>query len=397
MYTAELGNTKQYRKSIKMCNLRETLSQYWLTIQGSLFPWLQEELGKLTQKQQQLITSLEMIRIEDHCPVYSGLVGRPVKDRAALARAFLAKATYNMPTTRVLIDRLTTDSVLRRICGWERKSEIPSESVFSRAFAEFAETRLPECLHKNLIKNTQKDRLIGHISRDSTPIEAREKPVKKEPPPETKAKRKRGRPKKGEELHSVPNRLERQTSMSLPHMLDDLPKACDVGSKKNSKGYKQSWVGYKLHIDAADGAIPISCILTSASLHDSQVAIPLATMTNDRTTYLYDLMDAAYDVQIIKEFSQSQGHVPIIDINPRRNKALKEELAAEIKRNQLINMQQPEAVRYNERSTVERVNGRLKDEFGGRMVRVKGAKKVMTHLMFGVLALTVDQLMRFIK
>ena len=185
--------------------------------------------------------------------------------------------------------------------------------------------------------------------------------------------------------------------MSLAHMLDDLPKACDVGSKKNSKGYKQSWIGYKLHIDAADGAIPISCILTSASLHDSQVAIPLGTMTNDRATYLYDLMDAAYDVQIIKEFSQSQGHVPIIDINPRRNKALKEELAAEIKRNQLINMQSPEAVRYNERSTVERVNGRLKDEFGGRMVRVRGAEKVMTHLMFGVLALTVDQLMRFIK
>ena len=62
-------------------------------------------------------------------------------------------------------------------------------------------------------------------------------------------------------------------------MLDDLPKACAVGTKRNAKGHTTSWIGYKLHIDAADGGIPLSCILTSASLHDSQVAIPLATMT----------------------------------------------------------------------------------------------------------------------
>jgi hypothetical protein len=41
----------------------------------------------------------------------------------------------------------------------------------------------------------------------------------------------------------------------------------------------------------------------------------------------------------------------------------------------------------------ERVNARLKDEFGGRTLRVRGAK-IMAHLMFGILALTVDQLLR---
>lgn len=43
----------------------------------------------------------------------------------------------------------------------------------------------------------------------------------------------------------------------------------------------------------------------------------------------------------------------------------------------------------------ERVNARLKDEFGGSQLRVRGAAKVMAHLMFGVLALTVDRLLRF--
>ena len=54
----------------------------------------------------------------------------------------------------------------------------------------------------------------------------------------------------------------------------------------------------------------------------------------------------------------------------------------------------PEVIRYRERTMAERVNGRLKDEFGARFVRVRGASKVMTHLMFGVMALTVDQLLR---
>jgi hypothetical protein len=183
--------------------------------------------------------------------------------------------------------------------------------------------------------------------------------------------------------------------MTLEEMMEELPNKCDVGSKRNSKGYKETWIGYKLHIDAGDGQIPISCVLTSASLHDSQAALPLAEMTNKKVTSLYDLMDSAYDAPIIKEHSKSLGHVPIIDINPRRNKRLKEDLKAEAQRFELLHFERPENNRYNERSNVERVNGRLKDEFGGRTVRVRGHTKVMTHLMFGILALTVDQLLRF--
>ena len=44
--------------------------------------------------------------------------------------------------------------------------------------------------------------------------------------------------------------------MEIKEMLEELPKDCDVGTKMNSKGYKKSWIGYKLHIDAADGHVP---------------------------------------------------------------------------------------------------------------------------------------------
>jgi hypothetical protein len=55
-----------------------------------------------------------------------------------------------------------------------------------------------------------------------------------------------------------------------------------------------------------------------------------------------------------------------------------------------------EAQRYKERSQAERTNARLKDDFGGRHVRVRGNSKVMSHLMFGILALTAEQLMRLL-
>jgi len=377
-----------------MNKLKETLSQYWLAIQGTLFPWLKEELGELTEKQQLLITVLEMTRIEKHLPSYIGFPGRPTSDRVAIARAFVAQAIYDMSTTRILLDRLASDIVLRRICGWERLSDIPSESTFSRAFAEFAETHLPSLVHEALIKPNYQEQLVGHVSRDSTKIEAREKPVTKVKA-ETQ-KRKRGRPKKGEKVVKAPTRLQRQEKMSIEEMLDDLPKDCDVGSKKNSKGYKETWVGYKLHIDTADGQVPISCVLTSASTHDSQVALPLAEITKERVTNFYDLMDSAYDAPEIKNKSIELGHVPIIDINPRRDKTLKEELEAERKRLDLIHFKLPEQVRYQERTASERVNGRLKDEFGGSNVRVQGHAKVFAHLMFGILVVTVDQLMRFV-
>lgn len=381
-----------------MSCLLEGLSQTWLTIQGTLFPWLKEELGELTEKQQQLIAALEVIRLESYLSRYWGFVGRPPADRIAIASAFVAKAVYNMGTTRILLDRLHSDINLRRICGWEHRYEIPSESTFSRAFAEFSENRLPELIHETIIRKNLGNRIVGHISRDSTAIQSREKPEAKPKKTQNIKPKKRGRPRKGEERPKEKTRLQKQSEeMTLDEILEDLPKPCNVGTKRNSKGYKTSWIGYKLHIDSADGGIPVCCLLTSASMHDSQAAIPLAQLSASRVNNCYDLMDSAYDCPEIKEQSKRLGHIAIIDSNPRRNTSLKKELQDEASRQQLINIKDHKLIRYNERSTVERVNGRLKDEFGGRNVRVKGNQKVMCHLMFGIIALTVDQLIKFIS
>ena len=105
-----------------MNRLRVAFAPYWQSIQHALFPQLERVLGPLTEKQQQLVQTLEVIRIEQMIPRRLPVPGRPPKDRAAMARALVAKAIYDMPTTRVLLDRLDTDVALRRMCGWERRS-----------------------------------------------------------------------------------------------------------------------------------------------------------------------------------------------------------------------------------------------------------------------------------
>ena len=106
-------------------------------------------------------------------------------------------------------------------------------------------------------------------------------------------------------------------------------------------------------------------------------------MASERTTILYDLADSAYDAEGIKAFSKQLGHVPVIDPNPRRGDKI--ELAPARK------------IRYRERSTVERGNSDLKDNYGARHVRVKGHWKVLCHLMFGVIAITVKQLFNMLE
>ena len=182
--------------------------------------------------------------------------------------------------------------------------------------------------------------------------------------------------------------------MSTERMVAELTKARDVGAKRNAKGYKESWRGYRLHIDAADGDVPVGRVLTSASPHDSQAAIPLARMTAERVDHRHELMDAVCDSREIGAHARMAGRVAIIDANPRRDAGLRERLATEARERRRASHVRHDRVRHGQRSSVERVNSALKDSYGGRHVRVRGNLKVACHLMFGVLALTVHRLMR---
>ena len=149
---------------------KDRLTQFWFHVQEGLFPFLNDLELDMTPPLKQVATVLEMMEIERFLPEGRG-VGRPAKDRVALARAFVAKATLNLPTTEALIDRLRVDQPLRRWCGFSATYRIPGKHRFSRAFAEFAQIRLAERSHAALIQDHLGDQLIGHVARDSTAIE----------------------------------------------------------------------------------------------------------------------------------------------------------------------------------------------------------------------------------
>ena len=144
-------------------SLREMLSDYWYAFQQELFPRLESELGPMGERYELFVSVLELVRVEALLPYFRGQVGRPEEDRAALARAFIAKAVFDVPTTRGLIERLEVDGRLWRLCGWSGGGRLPSEATFSRAFSEFAESRLASRLHETLIARTMAGHLVEHI------------------------------------------------------------------------------------------------------------------------------------------------------------------------------------------------------------------------------------------
>jgi len=139
-----------------MSKIIPSLSKMWLKVtnlENSLFPKLQESLGILSSKEEKLIKILDFAEIEQF--IYDTHITNIPKDRVQMARAFIAKSVYNLQTTRDLIDRLHIDRTLRVLCGWRYKTDIPSESTFSRAFKEFSEINLAAKTHDKFISEYQ--------------------------------------------------------------------------------------------------------------------------------------------------------------------------------------------------------------------------------------------------
>ena len=386
--------------------ISSNLSKIWtkvLNLENSLFPELKESLRieEFSSKESKLIKILDFAEIEKFVNTTS--LTNPPQDRVQIARAFIAKSVYNFQTTRDLINRLHVDRTLRILCGWIYKNHIPSEATFSRAFKEFSELQIAQKAHEKFVAEYLSKKEFFYNATDATKIPLREKPVKaekKKPKP-----KKRGRPKKGEEREpKEPTILQKQKELqSVEEKLSLISTECGVGIKQNSKGYKETWIGGKLHISAVDGDIPVIAFYSGANVHDSSVALPLMQESSKRVNYFYDLQDAAYDADIIREFSTQLGHRPIIDINPKNSKVIRDKI--ELKKDEKMkfkhlglmpSIEMKEDIHYKQRSMVERVNKYLKDDFGCNTIFYQGATKVAAVLAFGILSVCIQQSLKLV-
>ena len=378
-----------------------SLSKMWLKVMNleqSLFPRLEESMGRLSSKEEKLIKILDFAQVEKF--VSSFHITNPPKDREEMARAFVAKQVYNLQTTRDLIERLKIDRTLRVICGWRYYNEIPSESKFSRVFKEFSQQRIATKAHDLFIENYLSETLFFYHSIDATAVELREKAVKQEK--EIKPKRRQGRPRKGEELPAKkPSILKQQEKMSnAEEMLSLIKTECNTSIKQNSKGNRHRWTGGKLHLSVVDGDIPITALYSSATVHDSSLALPLIKESSQKVIYLYDLADAAYDNSIVKDYSKRHNHRPIIDVNPKNSKKLKAKIALDKSEKKILSAlnlyNNSDDMHYNQRSSVERVNAYLKDSYGCSKIYYQGAQKVASVFAFAVLSVCITQSLKLV-
>jgi transposase len=326
-------------------------------------------------------TFIHMLRVmESHFPRLeksAGGRGRRPYENTPILEAYLAKSFFQIETNSELRRRLRNDTSLRKICGF---AGIPSPATFSRRLKAFSDHHLLEQTLYQMVRAYHSGILVGHISRDSTAILAREKPINRKKEVE-KPKRKRGRPRKGEVRQKEPPRLSRQLSMKSGKAFRELNSNCAWGCKKNSQGKVQTWKGLKLHLDVTDMGIPTAALVSGANIHDSQVSIPLEKLTERNVTHLYSVMDAAYDAPQIRHYSEDQGRVALIDHNKRRGDS----------RRPMDPAMKP---RYKIRSSVERANAHLKDWLWPSKIMVRGYSKVNFTLMAGVLCLAAMKILQ---
>ena len=315
---------------------------------------------------------LEVVRIEELVRDPVAWLGRPAGPRKPMARALVGKAVLNIPTTEALIDRLRVDARLRRVCGFLIR--VPSESTFSRVFAEFAKTGFLDAVLETAVKAHLGSEVVHHVSHDSTAIPGRERTPRKPKAPDTPKPGRGGRRKKGQ--RPAPTVQELQEDRPWEESVRLLPTACDYGVKIGPKGFPMHWRGYKAHASTADDGIPLAFFTTSASVSDCLGAIPLMQMVTKRVGQVfYNLFDAGYQGKPILRVSETFDQVAIIATKKTKRDEPPIPLAPD------------RTKRFENRTTVERFNSDLKDNHGGNFVFVRGKPKVHTHLMFGVLAI----------
>ena len=147
-------------------------------LQRQLFPALASELGPLSALDQQFCEVISLTNLGRFTRRYDWCGnGAPPASRTWLAHAFIAKSVYQFPNTTALLDALQARPLLRSLCGWDSAGEVPSEATFSRAFTAFANDQVPQQIHEHIVKTHTGPKLVGHVSRDATAIEATEKPA----------------------------------------------------------------------------------------------------------------------------------------------------------------------------------------------------------------------------
>jgi len=226
-----------------------------------------------------------------------------------------------------------------------KNRQVPCQATAYRLSRAVERVVEPSALHGRVMQAYREgtgNRMVGHLSIDSTIAAAREKPFVKE-----------------KKAQAEQERLE-YLSEDPKQSLSRLEMRCSLTAKQNSKGKRQWFIGYKAHLAADDHGVPVAYAVTGACVHDCKVAVPLLKTAFQRTDFLYALMDKGYLNPDINAYADLIGRKVIIDQRARGSVSAPP-------------MDKPEAARYKARTTVERTNSELKDGYLPDKIYRRGA------------------------
>ena len=277
--------------------------------------------------------------------------GRPGYDPKILWRCYVAYYYLGLPSVSDLIRTLYDNPYIAAACGISSPDEIPSQPTFSRFGSKLAKPAFTLAV-KNIMRGLTRrlyDTLPDFgksVAIDGTDIKAWSNGGKK-------------RRKGNRRIQSDP----------------------DAGwcVKTNTEGHRKFVWGYKVHILAdTQYELPLVVDIGAGNVHEVTKVAPLlrqARFTTNRFHPEYVIADAGYSSEKLRQHIRRQYRAePIIDPNPTHKKAVaKTEKTADWR---LI---------YNRRTSIERLNGRLKVHRRLDSVRVRGRFKIRIHAMLSAM------------
>lgn len=288
--------------------------------------------------------------------------GRPGYDPVILWRCYVAYYYLGLNSVSDLIRLLHDNPFVAQACGLATPDDIPSQPTFSRFGTKLAKHTGEFIL---AIKNVHRDLTrklyetlpdFGKVvAIDSTDVKGWSNAIK--------------RGKKG--ASGVRRQKPRVGKVSDPD--------CGWCVKKNTEGTKKYVFGYKIHILAdAKYELPMVVDISPGNMHDIRKASPLlrqARFVTGKFVPDYVLADAGYSSLPLWRLIKNQYRAePIIDPNPTHKIIVAR------------NEKTPEWKKiYSQRTSIERLNGRLKGFRKLNSVRVRGRFKVRIHAMMSII------------
>lgn len=249
------------------------------------------EMKPLT-KLEAVLSFVDFSLLENTFPIDIHRRGPKGYSKKQLLSVLLALQTEQLVNIKAAVHKLRTEPMFKRSCGFDYLDNTPSEATLNRFITQLSDTDILERTYRRMI---HKARTLGLIDGKNVAIDASKITAYE---------------------HAVPKKYIPENDKVFPNW----------GGKLDTNGNFIKWFGWKMHalVDTVSG-IPLAYVITPANIADIDMAEPLINKLMEdydkAFTPKYYIMDAGYDKPELYSTIHLNHHAQaIIPINWRNTK-----------------------------------------------------------------------------